>query len=40
LQLCSIYISKKIIKEGNKLSPEEPEQIEMIVLEDVATKLV
>jgi YQGE family putative transporter len=40
LQLCSIYISKKIIKEGNKLSPEVPEEIEMKVLEDVATKLV
>jgi YQGE family putative transporter len=40
LQLCSIYISKKIIKEGNKLSPEQPEEIEMKVLEDVATKLV
>lgn len=40
LQLCSIYISKKIIKEGNKLSPEESEEIEMKVLEDVATKLV
>lgn len=40
LQLCSIYISKKIIKEGNKLSPEEPEEIEMKVLEDAATKLV
>lgn len=40
LQLCSIYISKKIIKEGNKLSPEVPEEIEMKVQEDVATKLV
>jgi len=40
LQLCSIYISKKIIKEGNKLSPEEPEEIDMKVMEDVATKLV
>lgn len=40
LQLCSIYISKKIIKEGNKLSPEEHEGIDMKVLEDVATKLV
>jgi YQGE family putative transporter len=40
LQLCSIYISKQIIKEGNKLSPEQPEEIEMKVLEDVATKLV
>jgi len=40
LQLCSIYISKKIIKEGNKLSPEIPEELEMKVLEDVATKLV
>lgn len=40
LQLCSIYISKKIIKEGNKLSPEESEEMEMKVLEDVATKLV
>ena len=40
LQLCSIYISKKIIKEGNKLSPEEDVEIDMKVLEDVATKLV
>jgi YQGE family putative transporter len=40
LQLCSIYISKKIIKEGNKLSPEESEEIDMKVLEDAATKLV
>jgi YQGE family putative transporter len=40
LQLCSIYISKKIIIEGNKLSPEEDGEIDMKVLEDVATKLV
>lgn len=40
LQLCSIYISKKIIKEGNKLSPEEDQEIDLKVLEDVATKLV
>ncbi|MFE3870485.1 MFS transporter [Flavobacterium sp. ZS1P70] len=40
LQLCSIYISKKIIKEGNKLSTEEDVEIDMKVLEDVATKLV
>lgn len=40
LQLCSIYISKKIINEGNKLSLEEPEEIDFKVLEDVAAKLV
>ena len=40
LQLCSIYIGKKIIKEGNKLSPDIEEKIDLKVLEDVATNLV
>jgi len=40
LQLCSIYISKIIIKEGNKLSPEAEGAIDMKVLEDVAVELV
>jgi YQGE family putative transporter len=39
LQLCSIYISKKIIAEGNLLSPEEP-VINSKVLSEVAEKLV
>ncbi|MDO8316328.1 MAG: hypothetical protein Q7T12_02280 [Flavobacterium sp.] len=40
LQLYSIYISKKNVKEGNKLSPDKPEEMKMKVIEDVATKLV
>ncbi|MFC6877219.1 MFS transporter [Flavobacterium myungsuense] len=39
LQLCSIYISKKIIAEGNLLSPEES-VIDSKVLSEVAEKLV
>jgi MFS transporter, YQGE family, putative transporter len=39
LQLCSIFISKKIIAEGNLLSPEEP-VIDAKVLDEVAKKLV
>ena len=39
LQLISIYISKKIIAQGNLLSPEEP-VIDNKVLSEVAEKLV
>lgn len=39
LQLCSIFISKKIIAEGNLLSPDEP-VIESKVMSEVAEKLV
>ncbi|WP_395051314.1 MFS transporter [Flavobacterium sp.] len=39
LQLCSIYISKKIIAEGNLLSPEEL-VIDSKVMSEVAEKLV
>jgi YQGE family putative transporter len=39
LQLCSIYISKKIIAQGNLLSPDEP-LIDNKILSEVAEKLV
>ncbi len=39
LQLCSIFISKKIIAEGNLLSPEQP-IIDNKVMSEVAEKLV
>jgi YQGE family putative transporter len=39
LQLCSIYISKKIIAQGNLLSPDEP-VIDSKVMSEVAEKLV
>ncbi len=39
LQLCSIFISKKIIAEGNLLSPDEP-VIDSKVTSEVAEKLV
>jgi MFS transporter, YQGE family, putative transporter len=39
LQLCSIYISKKIIAEGNLLAPDEPIN-ENKILTEVAEKLV
>jgi hypothetical protein len=39
LQLSSIYVAKKIIAEGNFLSPEEP-VIDAKVLGEVAEKLV
>jgi YQGE family putative transporter len=39
LQLCSIFISKKIIAEGNVLSPDEP-VINNKVMSEVAEKLV
>ena len=39
LQLCSIFISKKIIAEGNLLLPEEP-VIDNKVMSEVAEKLV
>lgn len=39
LQLCSIYISKKIIAQGNLLSPDEP-LIDNKVMSEVAEKLV
>ncbi|NDP26116.1 MAG: MFS transporter [Flavobacterium sp.] len=39
LQLCSIYISKKIIAEGNLLSPDEP-LIDNKIKSEVAEKLV
>ncbi|SEP34137.1 MFS transporter, YQGE family, putative transporter [Flavobacterium sp. CF108] len=38
LQLCSIYISKKIIKQGLELSPEE--ETEPKVLEEAAARLL
>lgn len=40
LQLCSIFISKKIIAQGNKLAPEEEENIDPKVLEETATNIV
>ncbi|PZX94474.1 MFS transporter [Flavobacterium aquariorum] len=42
LQLCSIYISKKIIAEGNILSPEkeEPKFIDPKILDHVAEHIV
>lgn len=38
LQLCSIFISKKIIKQGIELSPED--EIDVKVLDEVAIKLL
>lgn len=40
LQLCSIFISKKIIREGDKLSPEETTELELKVLDDAAVNLL
>lgn len=40
LQLCSIFISKKIIKEGDKLSPENEAELDVKVLEEAAVKLL
>lgn len=40
LQLCSIFISKKIIKEGDKLSPENESELDVKVLEEAAVKLL
>ncbi|WP_026704302.1 MFS transporter [Flavobacterium soli] len=40
LQLCSIFISKKIIAQGNKLAPEEEENIDPKALEETATNIV
>ncbi|KGO88432.1 MFS transporter [Flavobacterium rivuli WB 3.3-2 = DSM 21788] len=43
LQLFSIYLSKKIIAEGNKIAPErelQNEQIDIKVIEEAAAKLV
>ncbi|MFH6998580.1 MFS transporter [Flavobacterium sp. FlaQc-57] len=40
LQLCSIFISKKIIKEGDKLSPENEPELDLKVLEEAAVKLL
>jgi len=43
LQLFSIYLSKKIIAEGNKIAPEhveKDEQIDIKVIEEAAAKLV
>lgn len=39
LQLCSIFISKKIIAQGNLLSPDEPE-MDKKVMSEVAEKLL
>jgi len=40
LQLCSIFISKKIIAQGNKLEPEEDEDIKVKALEETAANIV
>lgn len=40
LQLCSIFISKKIIREGDKLSPENESELDAKVLEEAAVKLL
>ena len=40
LQLCSIFISKKIIREGDKLAPEETAAVDLKVLDDAAVKLL
>lgn len=40
LQLCSIFISKKIIAQGNKLEPDQEETIDPKALEETATNLV
>jgi len=39
LQLCSIFISKKIIAQGNKLAPEEEEEINPKALEETANNI-
>lgn len=39
LQLCSIFISKKIIADGNKIAPEKEDIEEAKVLEQAAAKL-
>lgn len=40
LQLCSIFISKKIIAQGNKISPEKEDFEDVKVLEETAANLV
>ncbi len=40
LQLCSIFISKKIIAQGDKLEPETAKGEDIKVLEEAAVKLV
>jgi YQGE family putative transporter len=40
LQLCSIFISKKIIADGNKIAPEKEELTEAKILEETAANLV
>ena len=39
LQLCSIFISKKIIADGNKIAPEKEDIEDVQVLEQAAAKL-
>jgi len=39
LQLCSIFISKKIIADGNKIAPEKEDLEDVQVLEQAAAKL-
>lgn len=40
LQLCSIFISKKIIAQGNKIAPEKEDVEDAKVLEETAANLV
>lgn len=40
LQLCSIFISKKIIRQGDKIAPEKDADIDPKVLEETAANLV
>jgi YQGE family putative transporter len=40
LQLCSIFISKKIIAEGNKIAPEKEDREDMKVLDKTAAELI
>jgi len=40
LQLCSIFISKKIIAQGNKIAPEKEDTEDAKVLEETAANLV
>jgi len=40
LQLCSIFISKKIIAQGNKIAPEKEDIEDVKILGETATKLV
>ena len=40
LQLCSIFISKKIIAQGNKLAPDAEDKIDPKALEETATNIV